>query len=307
MKAAQYNFYGGSEVIQINEAPKPSPTKNQVLIEVHAASINPFDYKLRRGYMKEMIPLNFPFTIGGDLSGVIVEVGEGVKEFKAGDEVFGQAYNLGESTGAMAEYAAANIGSIALKPKNIDFSEAASLPLVGASVIQALEEHIGLQSGQKILIHGGAGGIGSIAIQLAKHLGAYVATTVSKDDAEFVKSLGADEVIDYKTQKFEEIIKDYDSVFDTVGGETLSKSVQVLKKGGVLVSMLGTPKEHDGIDAIGQNTQTNSDKLTRLAQLVEQGVIKPEVDKVFSLDETSQAFEFAENSHPRGKVVTSIK
>lgn len=311
MKTALINDYGGPDVIEIKETSKPLPTTNQVLIEVHAASINPFDYKVRRGYMKDGMPLNFPFTVGGDLSGVVVELGEKVEGLKVGDEVFGQAYNLGGSTGAMAEFVVANIESVANKPKDISFVEAASLPLVGSSAIQAIEDHINLQSNQKILIHGGAGGIGSVAIQLAKHLGAYVATTVATKDLDFVKSLGADEVIDYKSQDFSEILRGYDAVYDTVGGETTDKSFEVLKQGGILVSMLGQPKEELAkqydVNIIGQNTKTSSEHLRHLAQLIDQGVIKPQVNKVFPLDQTREAFEYAENSHSRGKVVIEVK
>lgn len=311
MKAAQFSKYGGPEVIEINEVSSLTPAKDQVLIEVYDATINPFDYKVRRGYMKDSMPLQLPITLGGNLSGVVVAVGEEVSDIQVGDEVFGQSYAFGGGSGAIAEYAISDQNNIALKPKSINHTEAGSLPLVGSSAIQALEQHLNVQKGQKILIHGGAGGIGSIAIQLAKHLGAYVATTVSKDDFEFVKELGADEVIDYETQDFSEILKDFDAVYDTVGGETTDRSFLVLKEGGVLVSMLGEPKkelaEQYGITVIGQNTQTDRKNLTRLAQLVDEGVIKPEVDKVFSLDQTTEAFEYAENSHPRGKVVIQVK
>src|SRR3989344_7315392 len=227
MKAAQFKDYGGPEVIVINEIPQPTPDKNQVLIEVKAATINPFDYKVRRGDMRGMMPLELPLTLGGNLSGVIVEVGNEIIKFKVGDEVFGQAYAFGGGSGAIAEYAVSKEENIAIKPKSTDHLEAGSLPLVGVSAVQALEQHINLQKDQKILIHGGAGGIGSIAIQLAKHIGAYVATTVSSEDMEFVKSLGADEVIDFKSQDFSEVLKDIDAVFDTVGGETTDKSFKV--------------------------------------------------------------------------------
>jgi len=312
MKAAQYNKYGGPEAIEINgKAPNPSASLGQVLVEVHAASLNPFDYKLRLGYMKEMIPLKFPVTIGGDFSGVVTQLGEGVSEFKIGDEVYGQALVLNGGSGAFAEFAASNVANAAHKPKSVDHIKAASLPLVGASAIQALEVHIKLKSGDRILIHGGSGGIGSIVIQLAKSIGAYVATTVGTDSIEFVKNLGADEVIDYKNQKFEELLKDFDAVFDTVGGETVNKSFKVLKKGGVIVSMLGAPnpelaKEYN-VTAIGQNTRINDKTLSRLTELVEKGVIKAQVDKVFPFEQTKEAFEYFEKGHPRGKVVVKIK
>lgn len=310
MKAAQFKDYGGQDVIEIKEVTKPIPNKDQVLVEVKAATINPFDYKVRRGDMKEMMPLELPLTLGGNFSGVIVEVGSEVTKFSVGDEVFGQSYAFGGGSGAIAEYAVSKEENIAIKPKSIDHLEAGSLPLVGASAIQALEQHVNLQKGQKILIHGGAGGIGSIAIQLGKHLGAYVATTASSEDIEFVKNLGADEVIDYKSQDFSEILKDFDGVFDTVGGETRDRSFKVLKKGGVLVSMVGESspelvKQYE-VEAIAQDTQTNNKNLSRLAKLVDQGIIKPQVDKVFSLDQTREAFEYVETGHPRGKVVISI-
>lgn len=311
MKAAQFKDYGGPEVITIQEIPKPTPEGNQVLIEVHSATINPFDYKVRRGYMKDAMPLKLPLTIGGDLSGVVIDMGSEVTDFKLNDKVFGQSYAFGGGSGAIAEYAVASAENMAIKPKSINHIKSGSLPLVGVSAIQALEQHINLQKGQKILIHGGAGGIGSIAIQLAKYIGAYVATTATYEDMEFVKSLGADEVIDYQKQKFEEKLSGFDAVYDTVGGDTLDRSFKVLKKGGVLVSMLGEPSKdlaaEYGVKVIGQNTQTNSKNLSRLAELVDKGVIKPKVDKVFTLEQIRQAFEYVETDHPKGKVVISIR
>lgn len=314
MKAVQINKYGGVDVLKVTNTPKPTPKKGQILVEVHATSINPFDVKLRSGMMKEYIPLKFPVILGGDFSGFVIEVNPptgGVSEFKVDDEVYGSANILGGGSGSFAEFAAANTVSSAFKPKSINFDEAAALPLVGASAIQALENHIKLQSKQKILIHGGAGGIGHIAVQLAKALGAYVATTVSAADKEFVKSLGADQVIDYKNEKFEERLKDFDAVFDTVGGETTDRSFKVLKKKGVIVSMLGQPderlaKEH-GVTVIGQGTNTNAQHLKRLAELVDGGKIKAQIDKVFPLDEIQEAFEHQEQGHPRGKVVLQVK
>lgn len=331
MKAAQFSTYGGPEVIEINNnTPKPTPAKGQVLVEVFAATINPFDYKVRRGYMKDGMPLQFPQTIGGNFSGVVTEVGGGVSQFKIGDEVYGAAYAFAGGSGTMAEFVVAKEDAIAIKPKNVTHQEAASLVLVGVSALQAIEQHINLQKDpssasslslrasagkQKILINGGAGGIGSITIQLAKSKGAYVATTVSTRDIAFAKALGADEVIDYKTQTFEIILKDYDAVFDTVGQETADKSFQILKRNGILVTM-SAPKiaqaseelaKESGVTVITQNTETNTKNLNRLTQLVESGVIKPQIDKVFSLDQAKEAFEYQETSHPRGKVVISIK
>ena len=311
MKAVQIKNYGGTEVLELNKnVPKPIPAKGQVLVEVHSASINPIDWKVRAGYLKEMVPLQFPATLGGDFAGVVAEGGED-SGFKTGDQVYGQAILLNGGSGSFAQFVAANTGNTALKPKDINFLEAASLPLAGVSALQAIVDHIKLERGQKILIHGGAGGIGTIAIQLAKSLGAYVATTVASDDKDYAKSLGADEVIDYENEAFEDKLADFDAVFDTVGGETTDRSFKVLKKGGVIVSMLGAPNESlaekYGVTAIGQNTQTNVDRLMRLAKYVEGGKIKAQVDKVFALNQVKEAFQHLEDGHPRGKVVLKIK
>ena len=310
MKAVQISSYGGNDVIEIvDNVAKPSVGDGQILVEVYAASINPFDLAVRAGYTKDFFPLKFPATLGGDFSGVVAEISD--SNFKVGDEVYGQSLLLNGGSGAFAEVLAAKLGNFAAKPKNIDFLEAGSLPLVGCSAIQALEDHIKLKSGQKILIHGGAGGIGSIAIQLAKAIGAYVATTVSGDDVDFVRGLGADEVIDYQAEDFSKKLSGFDAVFSTAGGEVVKKSFTVLKKGGALVSMLGQPNEDlaekYGVIAIGQNTNTNSDRLSRLTKYVESGKIKPQVDKVFAIDEAKEAFEYLEKGFPRGKVVLKIK
>lgn len=326
MKAVQINAYGGVEVLEIAEnAPKPTPAKDQALVEVHAASINPIDWKIRIGYQKEdgwLDQLKFPLTLGVDLAGVISKIGDSVSDLQVGDEVYGAAGIFNGGSGSFAQFAVANVGNYAFKPKSVSFEEAAALPLIGSSAIQALEEHIKLKNGppfaqgyggaqQKILIHGGAGGIGHVAIQLAKALGAYVATTVSSDDMQFVKDLGADEAIDYKNQNFEEILKDYDAVFDNVGGDVAIKSFKVLKKGGVIVSMTGAPdpelaKEY-GLTAIGQNTVTNTQHLNRLTELVDSGKIKVHVNRVFPQDQAKEAFKHLEEGHPRGKVVLEIK
>jgi NADPH:quinone reductase-like Zn-dependent oxidoreductase len=313
MKAAQIKGYGSSdEVIEINkDAPAPNdPSAGKVLVKIKAAGINPVDWKIREGYMQQMIPLQFPSSLGADFSGVIEKVGQGVSEFRQGDEVYGQASMLSGGSGAFAEMALANADTIAHKPKSLSHPEAAGLPLVGVSAWLALVETISLQKSQKILIHGGAGGIGSVAIQLAKHLGAYVATTVSTNDKQFAKEVGADEIIDYKTQTFEELIGDYDAAFDTVGGETYSRSFKVLKRGGIIVSMLEQPNQElmtqFGVKAIFQFTQINRDRLTKLAQWVDQNNIRVNVDKTFPLEEAGRALDYQRDVHPRGKVVLAI-
>jgi alcohol dehydrogenase len=313
MKAAQMKGYGSSdEVIEINEnAPAPNdPSAGKVLAKVKAAGINPVDWKIREGYMQQMMPLQFPSPLGMDFSGVIEKVGQGISEFRQGDEVYGQASIMSGGSGAFAEMALANADSIAHKPKSLSHQEAAGLPLVGVSAWLGLVETISLQKSQKILIHGGAGGIGSVAIQLAKHLGAYVATTVSTNDKQFAKELGADEIIDYKTQTFEELIRDYDAAFDTVGGETYGKSFKVLKRGGIIVSMLEQPNQElmkqFGVKAIFQFTPVNRDRLTKLAQWVDQNNIRVNVDKTFPLEEAGKALDYQRDVHPRGKVVLAI-
>lgn len=309
MKAAQISKYGGSEVIELNDVPEPSLKAGQVLVEIKSAALNPIDYKVRLGYMQGMIK-QLPITLGTDFAGVIKKVGDGVSDYEVGEEVYGNAIVLNGGSGTLAELAAVNTKNMALKPKNLDFIEASALPLAAVSAIQAIEEHIDLKEGQKILIHGGGGGIGSLAVQIAKMHGAYVVATASPETLDFVKSLEVDEVIDYKSQKFEEIVKDMDAVFDTVGGETASKSLKVLKKGGILVSMVGPIDEVEveklEVRALVQNTKTVHEKLERLKQLVEEGKLKSEVDKVFELDQVREAFDHLEKEHPKGKVVVKI-
>ena len=314
MKSTQIKRYGGSEVVEINQStPAPNdPSAGKVLVDVKAAGVNPADWKIREGYFQQMMPLQFPSTLGMDFSGVIEKVGEGVPDFKQNDEVYGQAAVIRGGSGAFAEIALANADTIAHKPKILSHEKAAGLPLVGVSAWQALVDIIGLSKGQKILIHGGAGGIGSIAIQLAKHLGAYVATTVSTNNKQFVKEeLGADEVIDYKTQTFEDLLPhEYDAVFDTVGGETYTRSFKILKRGGIIVSMLEQPNQElmdrFGVKAISQFTQVNRERLTKLAQWVDQNNIRVNIDRTFPLDEAGKALDYQRDVHPRGKVVLQV-
>jgi alcohol dehydrogenase len=311
MKAAQISEYGEPDVIKVTtEAEKPVLKSGQVLVAVRAASLNPFDSMVRSGMFKDSIPLEFPVTLGGDLAGVIAEIGEGVESFMVGDEVYGQANAVAGNSGALAEFAATNAAQVAKKPGSIDFTQAAALPLTGVSALQAITEHINLQSGQKILIQGGSGGIGSLAVQLAKHLGAYVATTVPTEAIEFAHSLGADEVIDFKTQKFEEIIRDYDAVFDTAGGEVFDKSLHVLKRGGIAVSMVAHADEavtsELGVTAIYQQTKVTTEKLVRLTELVDSGTLSVHVDKTFMLDDIVQAFKEREGGFVKGKIVITV-
>jgi alcohol dehydrogenase len=313
MKSAQINQYGGSEVIEINQSTsEPTVSSGKVLVTIKAAGVNPADWKIREGGLQQLISLQFPSTLGMDFSGVIKQVGEGVipSEFKQGDEVYGQAGVVNGGSGAFAEMALANKESIAHKPKRLSHPESAALPLVGVSAWWALVDDIGLSNGQKILIHGGAGGIGSIAIQLAKNLGAYVATTVSTNDKQFVQELGADIVIDYKTETFEDLVHEYDAVFDTVGGETYRRSFKVVKKAGIIVSMLEQPdselmNQYD-VKAIFRFTQATRERLTKLAQWIDQNNIRVNVEKKFSLEKAGDALDYQKDVHPRGKVVLAM-
>jgi alcohol dehydrogenase len=317
MKSAQIKTYGDSEVLEINRS-TPSindPSEGMVLVTVKAAGVNPSDWKLREGFFKQMAPLQFPATLGSDFSGVIEKVGEGgsSSNLKQGDEVYGHAGAFAGGSGAFAEMALAKADTIAHKPRTLTHEQAAGLPLVGVSAWQALVETMRLTNGQKILIHGGAGGIGSISIQLAKHLGAYVATTVSTNDMQFVKEeLGADEAIDYKTQKFEDVLShDYDAVFDTVGGETYTRSFKVLKRGGIIVSMLEQPNQglmnQFGAKAVFVFSQGNRERLTRLAEWVDQNNIRVNVERTFPIDEARAALDYQRDVHPRGKIVLAMQ
>ncbi len=312
MNALQMKRYGGREVLELNRAaPKPVVGKGQVLIEVHGASLNPIDWKIRDGYLKEHLPLTMPATLGGDVSGVVAEVRPSVSGLQAGDRVYGYASVVSGGSGSFAECVAARTSTVAPAPRKVPLNRAAAAPLAGASAVQAIEQHIKLERGHKILIHGGAGGIGSVAIQIAKSIGASVATTASADDRAYVQGLGAETVVDYKTEAFEEKLTQYDAVFDTVGGETTTKSFKILKKGGTLVSMLGQPdpalaKQYQ-VTAIGQMTQVTTDVLKRLAHLIDKDVITIQVDRVFPLDEAVEAFRLLEEGHPRGKVVLEMR
>jgi alcohol dehydrogenase len=310
MKAAQIGQYGSADVIEIVEVDKPQLTEGQVLVEVHAASINPFDTIVREGYVANMIK-SLPVTLGGDIAGVVAEVSEGVTDFVVGDKVYGQANVVAGNSGAFAEFAATQADQLGNMPGNLNFVEAGAVPLTGESALQVITEHMQLAPGQKILIHGGAGGIGTVAIQIAKHLGAYVATTATDDGIQYVKDLGADEVIDYKTQKFEDVVHEYDAVFDTVGGETYTRSFAVLKKGGMIVSMVEQENaelasEHE-VKAVHQFTKVSTNSLNELSKLIEDGVITVHVDKTYPLDQISQAFTDRESGTVRGKIAIEIK
>lgn len=330
MKAAYIQRYGNINDVQLGEQSKPTLTENAVLVKVHAASINPLDLRVLEGEFKTILPVQFPFILGNDFAGIVVEVGANVIQFKVGDNVYAKT----DLNGAFAEYTVVKQSSLALKPDNISMELAASLPLVSLTAWQALVEIANVQAGQKVLIHAGSGGVGSIAIQLAKHLGAIVATTTSSKNIAWVKALGADIIIDYKTTDFEQELKDYDVVLDTQGGSILEKSLNVLKRGGRIVSISGPP-DRNLAEAINANwllkciipllswsirhkakkrgitysflfMQPNGQQLSEISKLVESGKINPIVDKTYGLSEIKDAFQYVNTGRAKGKVVLKI-
>jgi NADPH:quinone reductase-like Zn-dependent oxidoreductase len=311
MKAVKIKAFGGIDQLEVvNGVPDPDIHNDQVLVEVKSASINPIDYKIREGLRLQRFPVELPAIAGGDFSGIVKKTGSRVTSFKVGDQVYGQAPVYNRGSGAFAELVAANVTHTAIKPGSTTFNEAAALPLAGVSALQAIEDHLELKKGQKILIHGGAGGIGSIAIEIAKSIGAFIATTVSAKDKDFVKEIGASVIFDYHVQKFENELRDYDAVLDTVGGEIPDKSLQILRSGGAIVSLLtqanGQLAREKGIRAMMMMTNTTTLSLDRLREYVDSGKVRAHIDRVFPLDEIRAAFTLAETGHPRGKVVIAV-
>lgn len=332
MRAMVIDRYG-KVPMRLAEVPTPEIGEYEVLAEIHAASINPVDFKIRDGKVKMLLKYKMPLILGNDFSGVVAKVGAKVTRFKVGDEVYGRPRK--SNIGTFAEYIAVHEDDIALKPKNLSFEEAASIPLVGLTTYQAFQDIMQLQKGQKILIHAGAGGVGTFAIQLAKVMGATVATTASDAGTNLVKSLGADEIINYKTEKFEEKLENYDAVFDTLGGNILEKSFEVLKSGGKIVSVSGLPnarfaKEYGSgflktllfsaashkLTALEKkhNVQysflfmkPSGDQLRTIANFIESGKIKPVIDRVFPFDEAQKAMEYSELGRAKGKIIVKIR
>lgn len=312
MKAAQINAYGETSKIEIHEnIPVPKIDDKQVLVEVHAASLNPFDSLVLSGALQESIPLQLPVTLGGDIAGIVQAVGADVTSLAVGDRVYGSANAVTGASGAFAEYAATASTQVAKAPERIDFVESASLPLVGASALQALITHIELHPDQKLFIHGGAGGIGAIALQVAKDIGAYVATTATGDGIDLVKELGADEVIDYKVEDFSDVLSKYDAAFDTVGGDDFRKCLAILREGGTAVSMIAPPDERYatelGVTALTQSTHITSEILDELRHLVDKGAVRPIVSDIHPLEDVQIAFAQRESGASRGKIVLTLR
>lgn len=333
MKALTFKRYGKSPDIGLVQVPRPMLKPDEMLVEVHAAAINPVDNMITAGVFKPVLKFQLPAVMGSDLAGVVAEVGSNVTRFKVGDAVFANVFDLG--TGSIAEYVAVPETLAAPKPANLDFVQAASIPMVGLTSWQALKERADLQPGQKVFIPAGSGGIGTFAIQLAKYLGAKVATNTSTANVPLVRSLGADEVIDYKQQAFENVLRGYDLVLGTIRGDAIEKAVEILKPGGKIISLVG-PLDKAFARARGLNfflafvfglmsrkivrlarkngvaysfllARPEGAQLTEIGKLLESGRIQPVIDRVFAFEQAKEALDYLAQGRAKGKVVIKIK
>lgn len=333
MKAFILERYGKKSPLRLGEMPEPELREDDVLVKVHAASMNLLDAKIKNGEFKPLLPYRLPLILGHDVAGVVVKVGARVRRFKPGDAVYSRPDDF--RIGAFAERIAIREDSLALKPESLSMEEAASVPLVGLTAWQALVEKANLRAGQKVFIQAGSGGVGTFAIQLAKHLGAFVATTTSTANVEWVKGLGADLVIDYKKEDFESVLKDYDVVLNSQDNKTLVKSLRVLKPGGKLISISGPP-DPAFAEATGQPwflklilgllssgvrkkaklhnvsysflfMKASGSQLREITALLESGAIHPIVDRVFPFEETQEALAYVETGRAKGKVIVRIE
>ncbi|MBI5365277.1 MAG: NADP-dependent oxidoreductase [Planctomycetes bacterium] len=307
MKAARLHEFGVPNVVKVEDVPRPEPKEGEVLVRVHASAVNPIDWKVAQGLVRSL-GKSLPYTLGCDVSGVVEEVGAKVVGWKTGDEVF--AYSNLMRGGAFAEYVVLPAAELATKPKTVDHAHAAAIPLAGLTAWQALFDTAKLEAGQTVLVHAGAGGVGHFAVQFAKVKGAKVIATASKDKLAFVKELGADVVIDYQAQAFEELVKDVDVVFDMIGGETQAKSYGVLKKGGFLVSIVGAPPKAEldarGLRGAGILLKPDAAELKTLAELVDAGKVRPHVSATFPLAEAAKALALSKEGHAVGKIAIEV-
>jgi NADPH:quinone reductase-like Zn-dependent oxidoreductase len=333
MKAFIVDRYGSSDNVRAAEMPDPEVRENDVLVQVHAAGVNLLDSKIRNGEFKQILPYRLPVILGNDVAGVVVRAGSRVRRFKPGDEVYARPGK--DRIGAFAEFISIREDDLALKPERLTMEEAASIPLVGLTAWQALIERGNLKKGQKVLIHAGSGGVGTFAIQLAKHVGATVATTTSAANADLVKRLGADVVIDYRKDDFEKRLGDYDVVLNSLDNETLKKSLRVLKPGGKLISISGPP-DPDFAREIGSPwilkpvmrvlsyrirraakrrhvsysflfMKANGDQLREITALIDSQVVHPVMDRVFPFESTREAMAYLEKGRAKGKVVVKVR
>lgn len=308
MKAIRIHEFGGPEVLELDEIEIPKPAEDEVLIKVYATSINPVDWKIREGLRKEKFPAKLPLTLGWDVSGVIEQAGNHVRNFSIGDEVYSRPDP--NRNGTYAEYVVVKANQVSLKPRSIDHIQAAAVPLAGLTAWQGLFKHGQLQKGQRVLIHAASGGVGTFAVQFARWKGAYVIGTASEANLDFVKQIGANEVIDYKNERFEERVSDVDLVFDTIGGDTQKRSIQVLKDGGRLITTLkpefGDQAKARNIYLEGFTAQSYPDDLQQIADLIDEGWVSPVISRVMSLEEARQAEIISEEGHTRGKIVLKV-
>jgi len=308
MKAVSIYTYGGPEVLKYEDAPRPHPREGEVLVRVHAAGINPVDWKIREGHLKEMLHHTLPLILGWDVSGVVETLGPEVKRLKSGDEVFSRP-DISRD-GAYAEFIVIKESEVALKPLSIDHIQAAALPLAGLTAWQTLFDAGGLVAGQRVLIHGGAGGVGHLAVQLAKWKGAHVITTASAANHDFLRKLGADQIVDYKTVRFEDAIEPVDIVLDTQGGEIQERSWQTLKPGGILIS-IANPPSAEKAKALGVRQafvfiDPNAAHLAEIAKLVDADKLKVIVETILPLSDATRGQELSERGHTRGKIVLRV-
>ncbi len=333
MKAFIVDRYGSKDGVRFGEMPDPELRDDDVLVQIHAAGVNLLDSKIRDGEFKLILRYRLPVILGNDVAGVVVRVGSRVRRFKPGDEVYARPDQ--DRIGTFAEFISMNEDAVAIKPKTLTMEEAASIPLVGLTAWQVLIERANLKNGQKVLIHAGSGGVGTIAIQLAKHLGAIVATTTSTANLDLVKRLGADIVIDYSKDDFEKILHDYDVVLNSLSGETLEKSLRVLKPGGKLISISGPP-DSDFAKDMGASwilrlvmrllsyrirkkakrhhvsysflfMRASGDQLRQISSLIDSGAIRPVVDRVFPFESTKEALAYVEKGRAKGKVIVKVR
>lgn len=305
MRAIRVYGYGGPEQLKLEWIERPEPQAGEVLLRVHAAGVNPIDWKIRQGLMKDFQPVMFPYIPGIEVAGVVEEVGPGVTAFEIGQAVFGRS-----ARGAYAEYVALSAEALAPKPETLSFAEAATVPVGATTAWRALFEYGGLTSGQRVLIRGAAGGVGLFAVQLAKWKGAQVIGTASTSNLDFVRSLGADMVVDYMTTPIESVIQDVDLVLDGVGGETLISSLAAIRRGGTLISLAGPPPQEQararGVRAMMIHSQPSSALLQTLTQLIAEGRLKVPVETTFPLRKVQQAHEHSQSGHGRGRIVLRI-
>ncbi len=332
MKAFVINRYGKKEMGHIADVPEPKLGEEDILIQVHAASVNPLDLKIRSGEFKLILPYELPLILGNDVAGTVVRTGSHVSRFKVGDEVYARPNK--DRIGTFAEYIAINQSDAAIKPSNLSMQQAAAIPLAALTAWQALVDVAKVKPGQRIFIQAGSGGVGSVAIQIAKHLGAFVATTTSTPNVEWVSALGADVVIDYKTQDITAELSDYDVVLNSLGNQELIQSLKILKRGGILVSISGPPTpafadeiglnwivkqviklisygirkkaEQRGINYEFLFMRANGDQLSKITQLIEQGSIRPVIDRIFSFSAIADALAYAELGNAKGKTIIQM-